>query len=99
MPPISGVVLGFWVMVMARSSADLDERSTNRSRGGGRPDRLDDVHVPRAAAEISRDRPTDVVVARVPVLLEQRRGDEHHAGGAEPALQSVFLLEGSLHGM
>src|SRR3989304_4509572 len=69
------------------------------ARGGlghdpaGGLDRLDDVHVAGAAADVPRDRPADVVVTRRRVLLEQRLADEHHPRGAEPALQAVLLLE------
>src|SRR5262245_61491754 len=60
----------------------------------GRPHHgLHDVLVARAAAEVAGQRPTDLVLGRVRVLLEQRGGREHHPGGAEPALQAVLVRE------
>ena len=50
-----------WMVVTTPSSA------RPRGRGGG-ADRLDDVHVAGAAAEVAGDRPADLVVGRVGVL-------------------------------
>src|SRR5438128_12603199 len=72
-------------------------RGGSRLRGG--LDRFDDVHVARAATDVPRDRPADVVVRRVGVALEQRGADEHHPGSAVAALEPVLLLERGLHGM
>src|SRR5664279_4361073 len=55
--------------------------------------RFHDVLVARASAEVARQGPAHLVLGRVRVLLEQCSGCEHHAGGAETALQPVFLLE------
>ena len=79
------------VVVMPRPPVRLAAGRTRR-----RPDGLDDVHVARAAADVAADRPPHVVVRRSGVLLDQRRADQHHPGGAEAALEAVLLLEGSL---
>src|ERR1700761_7422764 len=55
--------------------------------------RLHDVLVAGAAAQVARDRPADVFLGGVGVPAEQVLGRHHHAGGAEPALQAVLLLE------
>src|SRR5207248_2987853 len=65
-------------------------------RPGGVLDRLDDVHVAGAAANVARDRPTDLFLARVGVALEQRRAHQHHARRAEAALQAVLFVEAGL---
>src|SRR6266536_1783420 len=71
-----------------------------RSHGPARGlDGLHDVHVARAPANVAGDRPSDVVVRRLVVAFEQRRPDQHHPGGAEPALEAVLLLERRLDRM
>src|SRR5580700_5294496 len=60
---------------------------------GGPEHRLDDVMVAGAAAEVARQRPPDVLLGRVRVLVQQLPGGHHHARGAEAALQPVLLLE------
>src|SRR6185369_14592771 len=66
----------------------------------GRPlDGVDDVLVAGAAAEVPRDRPPDVVVGGMRVVLQEGRRRQHHARRAEPALQAVLLLEAFLDGV
>ena len=60
---------------------------------------LDDVHVPGAAADVAGDGPPDVVLGGVGLAVEQRGGRQHHSGGAEAALQAVFLFETGLDRM
>src|SRR4029077_7323766 len=60
-------------------------------------DRLDDVHVAGAAADVAADRPADLVVRRVGIVLDQGGADEHHPRGAETALQAVLLVKADLH--
>ena len=62
-----------------------------------RLDRLHDVHVPGAPADVAADRGANLVVVGRWVLLDQAFADEHHAGRAEAALQAVVLLERRLH--
>src|SRR2546427_11631526 len=62
-------------------------------------DRLHDVHVTGAAAEIPRDRLADLQLRRLLVLLEQGDGGHHHSGSAEAALQPVLLVEAFLDRM
>src|SRR5213592_3953564 len=61
--------------------------------------RVDDVLVAGAAADVPRDGPADLLLARVGVLLQQRGGHQQHRRGAEAALQAVLLLEALLHGV
>src|SRR6267143_6364266 len=71
-----------------------------RHRLGARRDRLDDVLVAGAAAEIAFEFLADGVVAEVVALAvdDVDRGHDH-AGGAEAALQAVMLAERLLHRM
>src|SRR5690349_8219853 len=75
---------------------------SSRSRGRLLPglaelDRLDDVVVARAAADVAVERFADLRLARLRVVLQQVDGRHHHAGGAEAALQAVALAERGLH--
>src|SRR5436305_5592683 len=87
------------------SSTAISSSSGADSGFGGRhlPGRplhgVDDVLVAGAAAEVSRDRPADVQLAGVRVLLEQGCSRQHHARRAEAALQTVLLLEPLLDGV
>ena len=63
---------------------------------GGPQHRLDDVLVAGAAAQVAGQRPADVLLGGVGVLVEQGLGGHHHARGAEPALQAVLLPEALL---
>src|SRR5690242_19533507 len=53
--------------------------------------RLDDVLVAGAAAQVARQRPADLFLARVRVLVEQLLGGQHHPRRAEAALEPVLL--------
>src|SRR6266550_7209740 len=64
--------------------------------GRGPQHRLDDVLVAGAAAEVAGQGPAHVFLGRVGIGVEQDLGGQHHARGAEPALQPVFLLEALL---
>src|SRR5215216_1229625 len=66
---------------------------------GGPADRLDDVRVARAAADLARDRLADLVVARVRIGVQQRAGGHDHARRAEAALEAVLLHEALLRGV
>ena len=61
--------------------------------GGGPEDRLDDVLVAGAAAQVARQREADLVLGGVRVLGEQRLRGEHHPRRAEAALEAVLLRE------
>ena len=63
---------------------------------GGVLDRLDDVHVSGAAAEIPGDGLADLGFAGVRIAFEQRGPGHEHAGRAEAALEAVLLLEALL---
>src|SRR5262245_15794658 len=66
---------------------------------GGKLDRLDDVHVAGAAAQVPRDGLADVLLAGVGILGEERRARHHHAGRTIAALQTMFFPEALLDGM
>ena len=61
--------------------------------------RLDDLVVAGAAAEVAGDAPADLFFGRVGVLLEQVLGAHDHARRAIAALQAVLLPEALLQGM
>src|SRR5215208_2698749 len=89
---------------MTGGSSTLAMRSAPGGRGGGGvlggpADRLDDVRVAGAAADLARDRLADRGVRRVRVLVEQRARGEHHARRAEAALEPVLFHEPLLHGV
>src|SRR6059036_2881466 len=56
-------------------------------------DRLHDVVVARAAAEVALELVADLRLRGLRVTLEHLIGRHDHPGGAEPALQPVFLPE------
>ena len=62
-------------------------------------DRLDDVVIARAAAQVAFEADPDLLLGRVRVLVEQADRRHHHARGAVAALQAVVLHEGLLHRM
>src|SRR5262245_66651490 len=103
MPPTSGVVVGAWAskvdVISGTSSARRGDRRAGlrlgrgSHLGGGLLDRLDDVHVAGAAAQVAADAPPDLVLARVRVLTEQPGGLHDHPRGAEAALQAVLVPE------
>src|SRR5438309_8095903 len=68
-------------------------------RGRRGRDRLDDVHVPGAAAEVALQALPDVVLGRGRVLLEKVGGRHDEAGGAVAALQAVLIPESLLDRM
>src|SRR5689334_2359336 len=66
----------------------------------GRPlDRLDDVVVAGAPAEVAFQLVTDLLLARRRVALQHLAGGHDHARRAEAALQTVLLPEALLDGM
>src|SRR5205823_5269934 len=60
-------------------------------------DRLHDVLVTRATAEVAFERVPDLLVGRMRVALEQRHARQDHARRAVAALQTVFLPESLLN--
>src|SRR2546423_577142 len=56
-------------------------------------DRGDDIAVPRAAAEVPRDRFLDFRLARAAAFAEQAVGRHEHARRAIAALDGVFFPE------
>src|SRR6056300_1722495 len=62
-------------------------------------DGLDDVLISRAAAQVARERPADLVLGRIGVFLEQCLRRHHHPRGAVAALETVLLLEALLDGV
>src|SRR5262249_55618601 len=72
----------------------LDRRAAKL--GGGELNGLDDVLITGAAAEIPGDAETDLVLARIWVLLEQAIGTHDHARRAVAALQPVHFAEAFL---
>ena len=58
-----------------------------------------DVVVAGAAAEVPFQGMADFRFARIGVVLEQIGGQHNHAGGAEPALEAVFLVKALLEGV
>lgn len=65
--------------------------------GGGQLDRLEDLRVPRAPAEISAERLADFFSARTLVLHEQRLRREDHPRLTEAALERAAAIEGVLN--
>src|SRR4029077_11645140 len=66
---------------------------------GGGPDRLDDVHVARAATEVALEPFADLVVGRARVLRQQIRRGHDHPRRAVAALQAVLVPERLLQRM
>src|SRR5215217_1585483 len=60
-------------------------------------DRLDDVVVAGAAADVAVERLADLLLARLRVVGEQLHRRHHHPRRAEAALQAVALAERRLH--
>src|SRR5437764_7976446 len=86
MPPISTAIWG----LPSRGLARLSSRVL---------DRLHDVHVTGAAAEIAGDGLTDLELARVRIRGQKCRRGDHHPGRAEAALEAVLLVESLLYGV
>ncbi len=59
--------------------------------------RVEDLLIPRATTEISRERLADLVIGRVGNASEQIVGRDHEPGRAEAALHRSRLGEGRLH--
>ena len=103
MPPTSGVVVRRLDLVSchlarlaqpAAAGCAAPAASAARAQLGRRLlDRLDDVHVARAAAEVAADPLADLVLGGIRVLLEQPGGLHDHARGAEAALEAVLVPE------
>src|SRR6056297_1165994 len=62
-------------------------------------DRLDDIVIARATAQVPFEVVAYLGLCWRRVVLEQRRRRHHHARRAEPALQPVMVLERGLNGM
>src|SRR5262245_54866634 len=88
MPPTSADVRG------ACSDAIVRLLSSRGGQLAGRVlNRLDDVDVTRAAAQVPGDSVPDLVLARARVLLEVRIARHQHARRAVAALEPVLLHE------
>src|SRR5205814_2038326 len=72
---------------------------TRRHHLRRRLDRLDDVVVAGAAAEVALEPQADLLLRRAGVALEQLLGRHDHAGRTEPALKAMLVPEGLLQGM
>src|SRR4029453_7024490 len=109
MPPTSGVVVVMTPVVISGlppGRGRLRRRGGHDRRGLGRAqlarrllDRLDDVHVARATAEVAADPLADLFLVGVRVLLQKPGGLHDHARRAEPALESVLVPERLLEGV
>src|SRR5918996_4299505 len=66
---------------------------------GIRLDRIDDLGVARAAAQVTLERGPDVVPGRTRITREERQGREQHARRAEPALDRPVAQERLLERM
>src|SRR4051794_38470537 len=92
----SGLPSGFDMSVMAVSSG---------SHGAGllarlaELDRLHDVVIAGAAAQVAFEPGADLGFAGSRLVLEDLHRGHHHARRAEAALQAVALAEGRLHRM
>src|SRR3954453_18488432 len=76
--------------------------SSDRGRGLARLaelDRLDDVVIAGAAADVAVERLADLVFGRLRVVGEKLHRRHHHPRRAEAALQAVALAERRLHRM
>src|SRR6478609_2213658 len=74
--------------------------SSDHSRGLARLtelDRLDDVVIAGAAADIAVERLADLLFARLRVVGEQLHRRHHHPRRAEAALQAMALAKRRLH--
>ena len=75
----------------ARSGLDADGSSDREL------DRLEDLRVARAAAQIARQRLADLGARRACVAIQKRARRQHHPRLAETALQRAARVEGRLH--
>src|SRR5712691_13552228 len=60
---------------------------------------LDDIHITCAAAQITRDADTNLVLTGVRVALQKRQPGHHHPWCAIPTLQAMLLVETFLQRM
>src|SRR5580765_8465797 len=84
MPPTSGVVWRGASVVIVVSPAQLARRLL---------DRLHDVHVARAAAEVAADPRPDLLLVGLRVLLQEPGRLHDHARRTEAALETVLVPE------
>src|SRR5712672_764143 len=87
---------------LAEACCPLFARRARRSGGRPRPlrersscyrlDRLDDVLIAGAAADVSLERVPNLVLGRTRVLSEQAHRGEHHPARAIAALKRVVLV-------
>ena len=96
-PAAAGSAETSWPSTVSAATTGADSRS--RSVAGGLLDRLDDVHVAGAAAEVAADPLADLRLGRVGVLAEQPGGLHDHPRGAEAALEAVLVPERLLERM
>src|SRR5215469_7989470 len=71
----------------------------SRGRLAGSPDRVDDVLIASAPAEIALEPGTDAFLRRPRLAPEQFQRAHDHSRCAEPALQGVILAKRGLHRM
>src|SRR3990172_6015559 len=69
------------------------------SLAGGGHDRLDDLVVAGAAAEIAHEPLLDLLLGGLWVLVEEGLGGDDLAGSADAALEAAVVDEGALHGV
>src|SRR5258708_25746936 len=86
-----------WLRLRHQSS-DLPSSDLPSRRRHGR-DRIDDLAVTGAAAQIARDGVADLYFAWARILVEQRLGGEHDARRAEAALRAAMLHQRLLQRM
>src|SRR4029077_18806577 len=85
MPPIATAISGLPFRGLARLARRV-------------LDRLHDVHVAGASAEVAGDRLADLKLARVGIRRDECRRGHHHPGRAETALQAMLLVGSLLDG-
>src|SRR5918999_233305 len=92
----SGVTVVSLMRSLPSNNLLLASRSASRSR---RFDRLDDVDVAGATADVALDRLADLVLRRLRVGVEQVLGAHQDSGGAVAALERVMRPERLLQGV
>ncbi len=95
--PLEKLAVLFSLDRHADRSADFDLRRSAHPRH--RPDRVDDVLVAGAAADVALERVADLVLARARILGEQAHRREHHPARAVAALKRVMRVEALLQRM
>src|SRR5438552_5005217 len=81
----------------ARSWSSASRRAGYLVRGV--LDRLHDIRVARASAQVTGDRAADLFLRWMRIFLEQRDGAHHHSGRAEAALEAMLFDEALLNRM